>query len=41
MNVQIPDTVAAGIARIAKETGATKTDVIIALLNEGLDAAQG
>jgi len=39
MNIKIPQTVAERVARIVRETGATKTDVIIALLNEGLDVA--
>jgi hypothetical protein len=36
MNVRIPEAAARGIARVARDTGRTKTDVVIALLNEGL-----
>ena len=38
MNVKVPVDVIARIDRIHKELGATKTDIVIALLNEGLDA---
>ena len=39
MNVKVPDNVSAGIDRVAEELGCSKTAVVIALLNEGLDAA--
>lgn len=39
MNVKIPDTVSEGIERVAAELGCSKTAVVIALLNEGLDVA--
>jgi len=38
MNAKIPDTVMDGIQRVCRETGATKTNVVVALFNEGLDA---
>jgi len=38
MNVKIPTHVSDAIQRVAKSLGASKTDVVIALLNEGLDA---
>jgi len=38
MNVQIPDTVDAAIADLVSMLGCTKTAIVIALLNEGLDA---
>ena len=37
VNVRIPAAVMDEIERVVRETGATKTDVIVALLNEGLD----
>lgn len=37
MNVKIPTHVSDAIQRVAKELGASKTEVVIALLNEGLD----
>ena len=37
MNVKIPSHVSDAIQRVAKELGASKTEVVIALLNEGLD----
>jgi hypothetical protein len=37
MNVKIPTHVSDAIQRAAKTLGASKTDVVIALLNEGLD----
>lgn len=37
MNVKIPADVSAAIGRVARELGVSKTDVVIALLNEGLD----
>lgn len=39
MNVKIPAYVSAAIQRVAKDLGASKTEVVIALLNEGLDVA--
>jgi len=39
MNVKIPAYVSDAIQRMAKDLGASKTEVVIALLNEGLDAA--
>ena len=40
MNVKIPVAVAEGIERMAKELQVSKTEVVIALLNEGLDHAK-
>lgn len=40
MNVKVPDNVSDGIDRVAEELGCSKTAVVIALLNEGLDAAR-
>jgi hypothetical protein len=40
MNVKVPDNVSDGIDRVAEELGCSKTAVVIALLNEGLDAAK-
>jgi len=40
LNVRIPTPVADAIDKLAKDTGATKTDVIVALLNEGLSGAK-
>lgn len=37
MNVKVPVDVSEEIDRVARELGATKTDVVVALLNEGLD----
>ncbi|MFN8643153.1 MAG: hypothetical protein U0802_16400 [Candidatus Binatia bacterium] len=37
MNVKIPADVSAAIDRVARTLGVAKTDVVIALLNEGLD----
>jgi hypothetical protein len=37
MNVQIPVHVSDAIHRVARALGASKTDVVVALLNEGLD----
>ena len=39
MNVRVPAPVSDAIERVANELGASKTEVVIALLNEGLDAA--
>jgi hypothetical protein len=41
MNVKVPAHVLARIDRVASNLGATKTEVVIAILNEGLDAAEG
>ena len=40
MNVKVPDNVSDGIDRVAEELGCSKTAVVIALLNEGLDQAR-
>lgn len=40
MNVKVPDNVSEGIDRVAEELGCSKTAVVIALLNEGLDVAR-
>lgn len=40
MNVKIPADVSNAIHRVAKALGASKTDVVIALLNEGLDRSR-
>lgn len=39
MNVQIPRTLSEAIQRLAKSLNASKTEVVVALLNEGLDAS--
>ncbi len=39
MNVKIPAYVSDAIQKVATDLGASKTEVVIALLNEGLDAA--
>lgn len=39
MNVKIPTDVSDAIGKVAEELGVSKTEVVIALLNEGLDAA--
>ena len=39
MNVKIPAYISDAIERVARDLGASKTEVVIALLNEGLDAA--
>ena len=39
MNVKIPSHVSDAIHRVAKALGASKTEVVIALLNEGLDVS--
>jgi hypothetical protein len=39
MNVKIPTDVSDAIQRVARDLGASKTEVVIALLNEGLDSA--
>jgi len=38
LNVKVPDTLMEQIAAIAHELGCSKTAVVVALLNEGLDA---
>lgn len=37
MNVKIPTDVSNAISRVARDLGASKTEAVIALLNEGLD----
>lgn len=39
MNVKIPAYVSDAIEKVAADLGASKTEVVVALLNEGLDAA--
>lgn len=39
MNVKIPAYVSDAIQKVAGDLGVSKTEVVIALLNEGLDAA--
>jgi hypothetical protein len=39
MNVKIPATLSDAIDRLAGEFGTSKTEVVVALLNTGLDAA--
>ena len=39
MNVKVPATLAVAIDRLSRELDATKTEVVVALLNAGLDAA--
>jgi hypothetical protein len=39
MNVQIPARVSDAIDRVARDLGCSKTAAVVALLNEGLDAA--
>ena len=39
MNVKIPTHVSDAIQRVARALGASKTEVVIALLNEGLDVS--
>jgi hypothetical protein len=41
MNVKVPADVSDAIQRVARALGASKTDVVIALLNEGLAASEG
>jgi hypothetical protein len=41
MNVKIPAYVSDAIQQVASDLGASKTEVVIALLNEGLEVAQG
>jgi hypothetical protein len=40
MNVKVPANVLARIDRVASNLGATKTEVVIAILNEGLETAE-
>ena len=40
MNVKVPVEMVIAIDRLAKELNATKTSVVVALLNEGLAIAQ-
>ena len=40
MNVKVPSNVLARIDRTAANLGATKTEVVIAILNEGLEQAE-
>ena len=39
MNVKIPTHISDAIQRVARDLSASKTEVVIALLNEGLDAS--
>jgi hypothetical protein len=39
MNVKVPSNVLVRIDKVAASLGATKTEVVIAILNEGLNAA--
>jgi hypothetical protein len=39
MNVKIPTYLSEAIQRVARALGASKTEVVIALLNEGLDVS--
>jgi len=39
MNVKIPAHVSDAIQKVARDLGASKTEVVIALLNEGLDVS--
>lgn len=39
MSIKVPASIAGAIDRLAKDLGASKTDVVVALLNEGLGAA--
>lgn len=41
MNVKIPAYVSDAIQKVATDLGASKTEVVIALLNEGLNVAAG
>jgi len=41
MNVKIPAYISDAIQKVATDLGASKTEVVIALLNEGLEVAQG
>ncbi len=39
MSIKVPARIAGAIDRLARDLGASKTDVVVALLNEGLEAA--
>ena len=39
MNVKIPSHISDAIQRVARDLGASKTEVVIALLNEGLEVS--
>lgn len=39
MNVKVPVEIFDGVSAIAKQLGTSKTDVVVALLNEGLKLA--
>ena len=39
MNVKIPSHVGDAIQKLAEDLGASKTEVVVALLNEGLEVA--
>jgi hypothetical protein len=40
MNVKVPENVLARLARVAAKLDTSKTEVVIAILNEGLDTAE-
>ena len=40
MNVKVPAHVLSRIDRVASNLGATKTEIVVAILNEGLEAAE-
>jgi len=40
MNVKVPSTVLARLDSVAAKLGTSKTEVVIAILNEGLDTAE-
>jgi hypothetical protein len=40
MNVKVPTHVLTRIDRVASTLGATKTEIVVAILNEGLEAAE-
>jgi hypothetical protein len=40
MNVKVPSTVLARLDSVADKLGTSKTEVVIAILNEGLDTAE-
>ena len=39
MNIKVPIALAEAVDRLAKEVDASKTEVVVALLNEGLEVA--
>jgi hypothetical protein len=39
MNVKVPENVLARLASVAAKLGTSKTEVVVAILNEGLDTA--